>query len=44
MKIVYDCAKQTTSYIPLSGAEIAEREAAAAAAEAARKAAEETPE
>ena len=43
MKIIYDCEKKTTSYVPLSGAEIAEREAAAAA-EAARRAAEETPE
>ena len=32
IKIVYDCEKKTTSYIPLSGAEIAEREAAAIAA------------
>jgi hypothetical protein len=41
-KIVYDCEKQTTSYVPLSGAEIAEREAQAAAfaaQEAAREAA-----
>ena len=29
MKIVYDCEKKTTSYVPLSAAEIAEREAAA---------------
>ena len=52
MKVVYDCEKKTTSYIPLSGAEIAEREAAAlafAAEQAAREAAaleapaEETP-
>jgi len=28
-KIVYDCEKKTTSYVPLSAAEIAEREAAA---------------
>jgi hypothetical protein len=45
MKIVYDCEKKTTSYVPLSAAEIAQRdqdaaayaeqqEAAAAAAEA----------
>jgi len=41
-KIVYDCEKKTTSYVPLSGAEIAEREAQAAAfaaQEAAREAA-----
>ena len=31
MKIVYDCEKKTTSYLPLSSAEIAEREAAAIA-------------
>ena len=31
MKVIYDCEKKTTSYVPLSGAEIAEREAAAAA-------------
>lgn len=31
MKIIYDCEKKTTSYVPLSGAEIAEREAQAAA-------------
>jgi len=48
MKVVYDCEKKTTSYIPLSGAEIAEREASAlayAAEQAARAAAEaeETP-
>ena len=29
MKIIYDCEKKTTSYVPLSGAEIAEREAVA---------------
>ena len=29
MKIIYDCEKKTTSYVPLSGAEIAEREATA---------------
>jgi hypothetical protein len=44
-KIIYDCEKKTTSYVPLSGAEIAEREATAAKAEAlkisAEKAAEE---
>ena len=28
-KIVYDCEKKTTSYVPLSAAEIAEREALA---------------
>jgi len=28
-KIVYDCEKKTTSYVPLSAAEIAEREASA---------------
>ena len=28
MKVIYDCEKKTTSYVPLSGAEIAEREAA----------------
>ena len=41
-KVVYDCEKKTTSYVPLSGAEIAEREAQAAAfaaQEAAREAA-----
>jgi hypothetical protein len=52
IKVVYDCEKKTTSYIPLSGAEIAEREASAlafAAEQAAREAAaletpaEETP-
>lgn len=31
MKVIYDCEKKTTSYVPLSAAEIAEREAAAAA-------------
>jgi hypothetical protein len=31
MKIIYDCEKKTTSYVPLSGAEIAEREAQALA-------------
>jgi hypothetical protein len=31
-KIVYDCEKKTTSYVPLSAAEIAEREASAAQA------------
>ena len=31
MKVIYDCEKKTTSYVPLSGAEIAEREAQAAA-------------
>ena len=43
MKVVYDCEKKTTSYIPISGAEIAEREAAAiafATEQAARAAAE----
>jgi len=30
-KIVVDCAKGTTSYVPLSAAEIAERDQAAAA-------------
>jgi hypothetical protein len=34
MKVVYDCEKKTTSYIPLSGAEIAQREVDAAAAAA----------
>ena len=34
MKVIYDCEKKTTSYVPLSGAEIAEREAAAAEAAA----------
>ena len=29
MKVIYDCEKKTTSYVPLSAAEIAEREAAA---------------
>ena len=47
MKVIYDCEKKTTSYVPLSGAEIAEREAAAiafAAEQAAREAAAlETP-
>jgi len=38
MKVIYDCEKKTTSYVPLSGAEIAEREAMAA--EAASKALE----
>ena len=28
-KIVYDCEKKTTSYVPLSATEIAEREASA---------------
>ena len=31
MKIVYDCEKKTTSYIPLSAAEIAQRDQDAAA-------------
>ena len=31
MKVIYDCEKKTTSYVPLSGAEIAERETAALA-------------
>jgi len=31
MKVIYDCEKKTTSYVPLSGAEIAEREAQALA-------------
>ena len=35
MKVIYDCEKKTTSYVPLSGAEIAERE------ETAKKYAEE---
>ena len=35
IKVIYDCEKKTTSYVPLSGAEIAERE------EAAKKYAEE---
>ncbi len=46
MKVVYDCEKKTTSYIPLSGAEIAEREASAlayAAEQAAREAEAEAP-
>jgi hypothetical protein len=34
IKVIYDCEKKTTSYVPLSGAEIAEREAQAAAARA----------
>jgi len=29
MKVIYDCTAKTTSYVPLSGAEIKEREAAA---------------
>ena len=29
MKIIYDCTAKTTSYVPLSGAEIKEREEAA---------------
>ena len=42
-KIVVDCAKGTTSYVPLSAAEIAERDqmAAAAAEEQAKRLAEE---
>ena len=43
MKVIYDCEKKTTSYVPLSGAEIAEREASAvayAAEQADREAAE----
>jgi hypothetical protein len=46
MKVIYDCEKKTTSYVPLSAAEIAEREAQAIAFEAeqaARETAEETP-
>ena len=35
MKVIYDCEKKTTSYVPLSAAEITERE------EAAKKYAEE---
>ena len=35
MKVIYDCTAKTTSYVPLSGAEIKERE------EAAKKYAEE---
>lgn len=31
MKIVYDCEKKTTSYVPLSAAEIAQRDQDAAA-------------
>lgn len=31
MKIVYDCEKGTTSYVPLSAAEIAQRDQDAAA-------------
>lgn len=31
MKIVYDCEKKTTSYLPLSAAEIAQRDQDAAA-------------
>ena len=48
MKVIYDCEKKTTSYVPLSGAEIAEREAMAEqyatqkAAEEAQKAADAT--
>jgi hypothetical protein len=34
IKVIYDCEKKTTSYVPLSGAEIAEREAMAAEATA----------
>jgi hypothetical protein len=42
-KIVVDCAKGTTTYVPLSAAEIAERDqmAAAAAEERSNKEAEE---
>ena len=29
IKVIYDCEKKTTSYVPLSAAEIAERETAA---------------
>ena len=29
MKVIYDCTAKTTSYVPLSGAEIKEREEAA---------------
>jgi hypothetical protein len=36
MKVVYDCEKKTTSYIPLSGAEIAQQEQDAISAEEAR--------
>ena len=35
IKVIYDCTAKTTSYVPLSGAEIKERE------EAAKKYAEE---
>jgi hypothetical protein len=34
IKVVYDCEKKTTSYIPLSAVEIAQREAAATEAAA----------
>lgn len=40
MKVVYDCEKKTTSYIPLSGAEIAQQEQDAISAEEARLARE----
>ena len=50
MKVIYDCEKKTTSYVPLSGAEIKEREEAAkkyaeelAAKEAEALVVEETP-
>jgi hypothetical protein len=36
MKVVYDCEKKTTSYVPLSGAEIAQQEQDAILAEEAR--------
>ena len=39
-KIVYDCEKKTTSYVPLSATEIAEREVAAAEAAQAKIAAD----
>ena len=42
IKVIYDCEKKTTSYVPLSAVEIAEREAAAiafAAKQAAKEAA-----
>ena len=40
IKVIYDCTAKTTSYVPLSGAEIAEREAAALAFAAERAAKE----
>jgi hypothetical protein len=40
MKVVYDCEKKTTSYVPLSGAEIAQQEQDAISAQEARLARE----